>query len=74
MAHCTGGSSGEPTSLFDQLRTWVENGTAPDHTPVTVTDLEGTMQSRIVCPYPQKAIYDGGCGATAEARCWSCSG
>ncbi|GKT39849.1 putative feruloyl esterase [Colletotrichum spaethianum] len=74
MGHCAGGASGGPTSLFDQLRAWVENGTAPDQTPVTVTDLEGAVQSRILCPYPQKAAFDRDCGTTAEARCWSCSG
>ncbi|KAK2009001.1 tannase and feruloyl esterase [Colletotrichum eremochloae] len=74
MGHCSGGASGEPIGLFDQLRAWVENGTAPDQTPVTVTDLEGEVQNRILCPYPQKAVFDRGCGVVAEARCWSCSG
>ncbi|KZL83753.1 tannase and feruloyl esterase [Colletotrichum incanum] len=74
MGHCSGGLSGGPIGLFDQLRAWVENGTAPDQTTVTVTDPKGAMQSRILCPYPQKAIFDRGCGVAAEPRCWSCSG
>ncbi|GJC87405.1 putative feruloyl esterase ARB_07085 [Colletotrichum liriopes] len=74
MGHCSGGLSGGPTGLFDQLRAWVENGTAPDQVPVTVTDPKGAMQSRILCPYPQKAILDQNCGVAAEARCWLCSG
>lgn len=74
MGHCSGGGpTGNPTGLFDQLRAWVENGTAPDQTPVEVTDLEGDVQHRILCPYPQKAVFDKNCGEPAEARCWSCS-
>jgi hypothetical protein len=72
--HCgNGGRSSEPTGLFDQLREWVENGTAPEQSPVKVTDLEGDVQNRIICPYPQKAMFNDGCGTAAEARCWSCS-
>ncbi|KAK3290911.1 Tannase/feruloyl esterase [Chaetomium fimeti] len=73
MGHCSGGGpSGNPITLFDQLRAWVENGTAPDSAPVRVTDLEGTVGERILCPYPQKAIFDQDCGAAGEGRCWSC--
>ncbi len=74
MGHCTGGPSGGPTSLFNQLRAWVENGTAPDQSPVKITDLAGAEQNRILCPYPQKAVFDRRCGVAAKARCWSCSG
>ncbi|KAH6844585.1 Tannase/feruloyl esterase [Chaetomium sp. MPI-CAGE-AT-0009] len=73
MGHCAGGGpSGNPTSLFNQLRAWVENGTAPDSSPVQVTDLEGAVGERILCPYPQKAIFDRDCGVAGEGRCWSC--
>ncbi|KAK6075036.1 tannase and feruloyl esterase [Seiridium cupressi] len=47
MGHCGGGASGSPLNLFQQLRAWVENGTVPQSTPVTVTDLEGVVQNRI---------------------------
>ncbi|KAK6076032.1 tannase and feruloyl esterase [Seiridium cupressi] len=47
MSHCGGGASGSPLNLFQQLRAWVENGTVPQSTPVTVTDLEGVVQNRI---------------------------
>ncbi|EFQ32873.1 tannase and feruloyl esterase [Colletotrichum graminicola] len=73
MGHCAGRQSGEPTSLFDQLRAWVENGTAPDHSSIKVTGLDGAEQSRILCPYPQDVVFDQDCGAEGEARCWSCS-
>ncbi|KAK0620843.1 Tannase/feruloyl esterase [Immersiella caudata] len=73
-SHCgNGGPTSEPTSLFDQLRAWVENGTAPARSPVTVTDLEGNARGRIICPYPQKAVLDKGCPIAEGAGCWSCS-
>ncbi|KAF6827672.1 tannase and feruloyl esterase [Colletotrichum plurivorum] len=73
LGHCTGGPSGEPIGLFDQLRAWVENGTAPEQSPVKVTDPEGVVHNRIVCPYPEKSIFDKDCGAATEARCWFCA-
>jgi hypothetical protein len=73
MSHCTGGRSGDPTSLFDQLRAWVENGTAPESSPVEITDLAGAVQERILCPYPRKATFDEDCGKTAGAQCWACA-
>lgn len=74
LGHCMGGKSGQPSGLFEQLRAWVENGTAPDHTPVNVTVLDGTMQRRILCPYPQTARFDEeGCENSDDASCWSCA-
>ncbi|KAK4141255.1 tannase and feruloyl esterase [Dichotomopilus funicola] len=73
LGHCgIMGTSGLPVGLFDQLRAWVENGTAPDQTRVDITDLEGETQRRILCPYPQKAVFDKDCGATGDEKCWSC--
>ncbi|KAL0938470.1 tannase and feruloyl esterase [Colletotrichum truncatum] len=72
MGHCAGRVAGEPTSLFDQLRAWVENGTAPDQTPYKVTVSESEVHNRIACPYPKKAVFDKSCGDAAEAKCWSC--
>ncbi|VUC34399.1 unnamed protein product [Clonostachys rosea] len=37
LGHCFGGASGPPTGLFAQLRDWVENGTAPEQTPIKVS-------------------------------------
>lgn len=75
MGHCAGGASGNPVGLFDQLRAWVENGTAPDQTPVKVTDLKGTETDRILCPYPQVAVLGRNCSVESDIdlECWSCS-
>lgn len=72
LGHCFGGTSGQPEGLFEQLRAWVENDTAPEHTRVDLTDLGGNVQHRIVCPYPGKARFDNSCGDAAAEICWSC--
>jgi hypothetical protein len=74
LGHCWGGASGQPTNLFAQLRAWVENGTAPGPSPVNITDREGGLQPRILCPYPQKARLDEKCGNSSLIDCWSCVG
>ncbi|KAH6660913.1 Tannase/feruloyl esterase [Truncatella angustata] len=70
--HCFGGSSSPPTSLFSQLRAWVENGTVPGSTLVQITNLNGTTQRRIVCPYPQKTQFNASCGNVSNVDCWLC--
>ena len=71
VGHCFGGPGGTPQTTFDALRAWVENGTAPETLPVHFTDINGTVNNRIVCPYPRKVRYDGKGDATVEAS-YSC--
>ncbi|ETS85169.1 hypothetical protein PFICI_03194 [Pestalotiopsis fici W106-1] len=52
LAHCFGGTGGQPTSLFAQLRAWVENGTAPETSPISFTYQNVTYENLL---YP----YDG---------------
>lgn len=73
LGHCGAGASSLPLSLLGQLRTWVENGTAPESTPVEVTLPGGEVHNRILCPYPQRAQLDV-CDDPADADCWSCGG
>jgi len=73
LGHCFGGRSGSLTTLFDQLRAWVENGTTPGAVPVEVTGLDGEVQKRVLCPYPQSAEHNtNGTFGVAAAGCWSC--
>ncbi|SPO01967.1 related to feruloyl esterase B precursor [Cephalotrichum gorgonifer] len=72
LGHCFGGRSAPPAGLFDQLRAWVENGTAPEQTPARITDLEGDQQDRILCPYPKKGKFNKKCGRAGDAKCWGC--
>jgi hypothetical protein len=67
--HCAGGPGPQPQGLFDALVDWVENDNAPDQIPATTTS-----SSRPLCPYPQMAIYDEGCGNPNDADCFYCGG
>ncbi|KAL4889923.1 Tannase/feruloyl esterase [Aspergillus ambiguus] len=60
LAHCSGGKGGQPTTVFDALKLWVENNTAPEVLPVAITGSNGEQQARILCPYPTQAKYIGG--------------
>ncbi|KAI0883782.1 tannase and feruloyl esterase [Annulohypoxylon maeteangense] len=73
LGHCGYGPGGLPTGLFEQLRNWVENGTAPEQTSFELKGVNGTSQNRIACPYPQKAKLDETCGDAANSKCWLCS-
>ncbi|KAI0130984.1 tannase and feruloyl esterase [Daldinia grandis] len=73
LAHCSGGAGGQPESLFDQLRLWVENGTAPEASPVKIQQPGNTTRDEIICPYPKKAAFEKACaGSGSTAECWSC--
>jgi hypothetical protein len=71
VGHCYGGKGSQPKTSFDALRAWVENGTVPETLPVSFKDDNGTMNSRILCPYPKKVIYDGKGDTTVESS-YSC--
>lgn len=71
VGHCYGGKGSQPMTTFDALRAWVENGTVPETLPVSFKDDNGTMNSRFLCPYPKKVIYDGKGDTTIESS-YSC--
>ncbi|KAJ4314137.1 hypothetical protein N0V94_006596 [Neodidymelliopsis sp. IMI 364377] len=52
LGHCWFGSGGQPVHMFDQLRSWVENGTAPDSSPVTITTTNGEKMEQLLCAWP----------------------
>lgn len=54
MEHCMGGPVGQPNQLFRQLQAWVENGTAPESTPLKLRLLDGEVEERILHPYPER--------------------
>ena len=65
VGHCMGGAGPLPTDAFDQLRSWVENGTAPE--VLFATNSNGT---RPLCPYPSVQKYRGQAGnGTAQFEC-----
>ncbi|USP81330.1 tannase and feruloyl esterase [Curvularia clavata] len=56
LAHCSGGNGGQPTSTFQALVDWVEQGIVPETLPIDFDDEEGVSNQRILCPYPKKAL------------------
>ncbi|KAI1368521.1 Tannase/feruloyl esterase [Xylaria arbuscula] len=74
LSHCWGGRSQQPTGLFEQLVQWVENGKAPETSPINVTDVTNSqvLGSRVLCPYPQQQQLIKGCKDAAAAECWTC--
>ncbi|KAL4736107.1 Tannase/feruloyl esterase [Aspergillus similis] len=72
LQHCFGGSGGQPIHMFDQLRAWVENGTAPVGSPVTIQLPNNATMKQLLCPYPQKAHYRATCANRTTVECWQC--
>jgi hypothetical protein len=72
LAHCSGGAGGLPRAMFAQLREWVEQGQAPDTSPIEFVTPQGRTHARILCPYPQRAAFNSTCGDVAKAGCWEC--
>ncbi|OQE20160.1 hypothetical protein PENFLA_c017G05135 [Penicillium flavigenum] len=70
LGHCSGGSGGQPLTTFDALRRWVEEGKVPETLPVKYNTTDGIESSRILCPYPAKAVYQG--GNISEATSFKC--
>ncbi|EYE90414.1 uncharacterized protein EURHEDRAFT_519193 [Aspergillus ruber CBS 135680] len=53
-------------TVFDALRSWVENGTALDTLPIEFSGEDGSPQDRILCSYPSNAVYCNGNSSSAE--------
>ncbi|KAI1097449.1 tannase and feruloyl esterase [Jackrogersella minutella] len=60
LAHCLSASGGYyPSGIFKALVSWVESDIAPDMLLASTPPQNGTMHNGILCPYPQKAYYNG---------------
>ncbi|XXG97654.1 hypothetical protein Hte_003961 [Hypoxylon texense] len=74
LDHCfLDGGGYYPEGIFEALVTWVESGVAPDRITAHTSPLNGTMRSSILCPYPQKAYYNG-LGPSTTAEDFYCEG
>jgi Tannase and feruloyl esterase len=69
--HCGGGAGPQPQNLFGVLVDWVENGNAPDS--IEAKGGAVTTRTRLLCPYPQTAIYTGTGGSDDKAN-FRCGG
>jgi pimeloyl-ACP methyl ester carboxylesterase len=71
VGHCSGGPGHQPQRAFDAVVNWVEKGIAPDTLPASRT-VQGTVQTRPLCPYPAVARWDGK-GSVDDAASYSCA-
>ena len=71
VLHCGGGAGPANADWTEAIVQWVEQGKAPER--VIATKMEGatTTRSRPLCPYPQKAVYNGS-GSTDDEKNFSC--
>ncbi|KAI1475100.1 tannase and feruloyl esterase [Daldinia eschscholtzii] len=73
LAHCWAGSGGYyPAGFFEALVSWVESGVAPDSVLAETSVENGPVRQSILCPYPQKAHYNG-TGSNVTANDFYCS-
>jgi feruloyl esterase len=73
VGHCGGGAGPTPNGQLDTLRSWVEEGKAPETLTAARHDQAGTLtRSRPLCRYPLVAKYKG-TGSTDNAANFVCS-
>lgn len=73
VAHCAGGAGPNPYGQLDAVRTWVEDGKAPETLTAARRDQKGAItRSRPLCQYPMVAKYNGS-GSTDDAANFVCS-
>lgn len=82
VGHCGGGTGVMPTAQLDQLRAWVENGTAPETLSAGSTYAVGASSSAVVgtenvrflnlCPWPAVNMFKGS-GDLNAADSWGCA-
>ncbi len=71
VLHCGGGAGPDTADWTEAIVQWVEHGKAPER--VVATKMQGAQvaRSRPLCPYPQKAVYNGS-GSTDDEKNFSC--
>lgn len=61
LEHCWYQTGPYPTTMFDAMVKWVEQGVAPDSLPaVTLPDSKGNIVKKKLCPWPQLATTENG--------------
>ncbi len=71
MGHCGGGPGPNTWDALPPLVDWVENGNAPEAV-VAWHKTDGVVDNeRIVCAYPERAVYTGPAGGANDPENWS---
>jgi feruloyl esterase len=71
MFHCSGGVGPNSFDALGAMRTWVEQGLAPDRIEAAQSAGGKGVRTRPRCPYPQVARYNGS-GSVDEAANFTC--
>ncbi|KAF7888308.1 uncharacterized protein EAF02_002849 [Botrytis sinoallii] len=56
--HCYGAAGGDPTAIFRQLQSWVENGTVPGSSPIDIPVSGETHNAGRVLELPRKFAFE----------------
>ena len=72
VLHCGGGPGPDQVDFLSAIEDWVENGEAPERLLASkVGENQAIQRTRPLCPYPQRAVYNGS-GNTDEAANFTC--
>lgn len=71
MAHCAGGLGPDQYDAVTAVIDWVENDAAPDSLLARKIVNGSVTRSRLLCPYPQVARYQGQ-GSSDDAASFEC--
>jgi feruloyl esterase len=72
VLHCGGGIGPDTVDWFTPIVNWVELGQAPQRIIAEKRSADGrVVNARPLCPYPQRAVYDG-TGSTTKAESYVC--
>ena len=73
VLHCAGGPGPDRVDWVEAIRTWVEDGRAPERLLAAKVGGDGRVtMTRPVCPHPQVAVYDGS-GDPHDAGSFACA-
>jgi feruloyl esterase len=70
MGHCAGGPGPNTWDKLPALVDWVENGRAPDSILATHSSNGEVDNERLLCPFPQQAVYSGPAGGQDDPANW----
>jgi feruloyl esterase len=72
LGHCFGGRGATSFDMLPALQAWVEQGRAPQSIPAARIQNGQVVRTRILCPYPSHAVYDGK-GDADRAESFACA-
>ncbi len=70
MGHCDGGPGPNTWDRLQPLVEWVEQGRAPDFLVATHLTDGVVDNERKICPEPERAVYTGPAGGSADRANW----